>query len=358
MDEPAEFIAQARREFRNRPSSEACWETECVRLSDCFLRAAEWFEAQAKHCPIQSHTDVWFVREVLTVPADELRDAAGQWFARGRQQSDVVPADLATEIDAVYERLAARFVVQFDVFERKQYCNLSHEPNKAMNLNSYLAVMGKRVKPVLRADGVHLEDTAALIGSRLIPDSPYVITLDADSLLKPDYAGTLVRIMEQPDQTRMAVAQTPYSAFPNAPGALERTAGATTDVQYFVHQGFTRFAATFWVGANALLRKSALEDICQVERIGHITVRRYIQDRTVIEDTESTVDLMAKGWTLYNHPERLAYSATPPDFGSLVIQRARWANGGLIILPKLLEFLWRAPSGRPLRHRRCCRRTI
>lgn len=344
MAEPAEFIALARREFRKRPSSETCREAECVRLSDCFLRAAEWLEAQARQCPIQSHTDVWFVREVLTVPADELRRAAGQWFARRRRQSGVVPADLATEIDAAYERLAARFAVQFDVFERKQYCNLSREPNKAMNLNSYLGVMGKRVKPVLREDGVHLEETQAMIGSRVIPDSPYVITLDADSLLKPDYAGTLVRIMEQPDQARMAVAQTPYSAFPNATGALERTAGATTDIQYFVHQGFTRFAATFWVGANALLRKSALEDICQVERIGPITVRRYIQDRTVIEDTESTVDLMAKGWTLYNHPERLAYSATPPDFGSLVIQRARWANGGLIILPKLLEFLGRAPK--------------
>lgn len=36
-----------------------------------------------------------------------------------------------------------------------------------------------------------------------------------------------------------------------------------------------------------------------------------------------------------NYPERLSYSATPPDFGSLVIQRRRWANGGLLILPKL-----------------------
>ena len=41
------------------------------------------------------------------------------------------------------------------------------------------------------------------------------------------------------------------------------------------------------------------------------------------------------GWRLYNYPERLSYSATPPDFGSLCIQRRRWANGGLLILPKL-----------------------
>jgi hypothetical protein len=65
-----------------------------------------------------------------------------------------------------------------------------------------------------------------------------------------------------------------------------------------------------------------------------------VQDRTVIEDTESSIDLIAKGWSLYNYPSRLAYSATPADFGSLLIQRRRWANGGLIILPKLLRHMF------------------
>ena len=45
------------------------------------------------------------------------------------------------------------------------------------------------------------------------------------------------------------------------------------------------------------------------------------------------------GWRLDNYPERLSYSATPPDFGSLVVQRRRWANGGLIILPKLITLM-------------------
>ena len=62
------------------------------------------------------------------------------------------------------------------------------------------------------------------------------------------------------------------------------------------------------------------------------------------EDTESTVDLIDKNWTLHNYPERLSYSATPADFGALVIQRARWANGGLVIVPKLLRYIMREPS--------------
>jgi len=42
-----------------------------------------------------------------------------------------------------------------------------------------------------------------------------------------------------------------------------------------------------------------------------------------------------EGWGLFNVPERLSYSATPPDFGSLCIQRQRWATGGMLIVPKL-----------------------
>lgn len=345
LSEPATSLTHAHAAFLDRRMKGTVTPAdECVRLSDCFRLAALWFETQAKHSSTDTHTDVWFVEEILNQSAESCREQGARWFAARKESAFVSGEQLVAEIDAAYAELAARFQVEFDVFERKQYCNLSHEPNKAMNLNSYLGLMGTRVRPVMRQAGLALEESSLPSDSRLIADTPYVITLDADSLLKPHYASTLVRLMEQPEYARVAVAQTPYSAFPNAPGRLERTAGATTDIQYLMHQGFTYFGATFWVGANALLRKSALDDIRSESVEGGRIVRRYIQDRTVIEDTESTVDLLAKGWALHNHPERLAYSATPPDFGSLVIQRARWANGGLIILPKLLSFLRRTPK--------------
>ena len=71
--------------------------------------------------------------------------------------------------------------------------------------------------------------------------------------------------MEQPGNERIAVAQTPYSAVPKAAGLLERVAGATTDVQYIIHQGFTQYRATYWVGANAMLRTAALAEIAVTE---------------------------------------------------------------------------------------------
>ncbi|MGH3261835.1 MAG: glycosyltransferase family 2 protein, partial [Trebonia sp.] len=110
---------------------------------------------------------------------------------------------------------------------------------------------------------------------------------------------------------------------------------ATTDLQHIVHQGLTYYDATFWVGANAVIRKRALDQIAETSYIGDWAIKQYIKDRTVIEDTESTIDMGINGWRLFNYPERLSYSATPPDFGSLCIQRRRWANGGLLILSKL-----------------------
>ena len=102
------------------------------------------------------------------------------------------------------------------------------------------------------------------------------------------------------------------------------------------------------MGADALVRKRALEDIATTVRDERTGARRGAihPDRTLIEDTESSVDLVHRGWGLFNYPARLSYTATPPDFGSLVVQRSRWANGGLLILPKLLRIILRR-SERP-----------
>lgn len=158
------------------------------------------------------------------------------------------------------------------------------------------------------------------------------LTLDADSILLREYCLRLVYFLQQSDNARVAVTQTPYSSFRGAGTRIERLVGASTDIQHILHQGMSYYGATFWVGANAVIRKRALDDIAETEWVGGFEVRRFIQDRTVIEDTESSIDLTLHGWSLVNYPERLSYSATPPDFGFLIVQRRRWANGGLLIL--------------------------
>lgn len=295
----------------------------------------DWLQEQAAASDLRDHTERHFVAVTYEAHARLIKEAkqalADRFCTEGVSRAEVL---------AGIDRLRDVFATEVSVFERKRYANLSHEPSKAANLNAYISLLGRRVVERVRGRERHLVDGREGESHAVdIPDATYVLTLDADSMLEPVYALRLAAEFAGEANQRLAVVQTPYTAIPGAPGTLERIAGATTDMQYIVHQGFTWASATFWVGANALLRKSALDDIRVEERQGDLVVPKYIQDRTVIEDTESTVDLAAKGWELRNYPERLAFSATPPDFGSLLIQRARWANGGLLIVPNLVRYL-------------------
>ncbi|MDH6180247.1 cellulose synthase (UDP-forming) [Microbacteriaceae bacterium SG_E_30_P1] len=302
-------------------------------LVEHYSWAAQWLRAKAASHEGNDHVDEFFTAQVLGALAEELELTASALDAADRSGERLPDVRLLE----LYRRLAWTFSAELDTFERKRYASLSHEANKAMNLNSYIGLMGAdyRVEETPLGSILVPDET----GDVHIPDADYLLTLDADSLLLRDYCLRLVYLLEQPENARVAVTQTPYSAFRGAPTRIERLAGATTDLQHILHQGFTYFGATFWVGANAVIRKRALADIVEVEYHNGFPVSRFVQDRTVIEDTESSVDLAAHGWTLVNYPERLSYSATPPDFGSLIVQRRRWANGGLLILPKLWSYV-------------------
>jgi cellulose synthase/poly-beta-1,6-N-acetylglucosamine synthase-like glycosyltransferase len=305
-----------------------------------FVWGGRWLRAQAASYPRVNHSDDFLADEVFRGLAGDF-EVTARALLTALDEHAPVPAERVSQ-------LARRLVWTFDAtltsFERKTYAHLPHDANKAMNLNAYIGLMGRRVRKVDTRLGIVLRDTNDSVNDAdvmEIPDSDYLLTLDADSVLLREYCLRLVHQMEMPGNERIAVIQTPYSAFRGATTRLERIAGATTDIQHILHQGLTHFGATFWVGANAVIRKVALDDIVEVSYVAGQEVRRYVQDRTVIEDTESSIDLIASGWTLFNYPERLSYSATPPDFGSLSVQRARWANGGLLIAPKFLRFVHR-----------------
>ena len=300
-------------------------------LASHYDAAVSWLESLAAYNERVDHTDDFFANEVIGALADSLRAIANAL----RQSADEGAILGRSQIRRFYLRLVWTFRAEVTCFERKRYASMSHEANKAMNLNSYIGLMGGSYQEVQTPGGPALVPCGPNDCDLTVPDPDYVVTLDADSVLLPEYCLRLVHLLEQNEHRDMAIAQTPYSAFPGAATRLERIAGATTDLQHIVHQGLTYYDATFWVGANAVIRKRALDEIAETSYIGDWEIRHYIRDRTVIEDTESTIDMGIHGWKLFNCPERLSYSATPPDFGSLCIQRRRWANGGLLILSKL-----------------------
>lgn len=337
LEEPQRKFGLALASFE-RSRAESSYDSGSMvrKLADDYVWAAKWLETQASNEEIDDHVDVFFSDQVLRELAKDLR-LVGKALEVSLQQNAKISHNRVHEL---YRRLTWIFSAEVEIFERKKYVSLSHEANKAMNLNSYIGLMGGTYRQEETPEGPALvRVTRKAKGTITIPDPEFVLTLDADSILLKDYCLRLVYFLQQPDNAMVAVTQTPYSSFRGALSRIERLAGATTDIQHILHQGMSHYGATFWVGANAVIRKRALEDIAETEWVGGFPIRRYIQDRTVIEDTESSIDLAVHGWTLVNYPERLSYSATPPDFGSLIVQRRRWANGGLLILPKLLAVI-------------------
>jgi cellulose synthase/poly-beta-1,6-N-acetylglucosamine synthase-like glycosyltransferase len=329
--------ALARYEESDRaPSAEAI-----LTLAEHYEDASAWVAALADGYEPADHNERFFAAHVLGRLATDLAVTASALRAAAADD----PAKLsASRVEQLYRRLAWTFRARITSFERKRYASLSPEPNKATNLNSYIGLMGGSYRDVRTPAGRVLVPAPKDEADLVVPDPDYVLTLDADSVIMPEYCLRLVYLLEQEQHAQVGVAQTPYSAFPGAATRIERIAGATTDLQHIIHQGMNHYGASFWVGANAVLRKRALDDVAEIAYTGDWQVRRYIRDRTVIEDTESSVDLAAHGWTIHNYPERLSYSSTPADFGSLCIQRHRWANGGLLILPKLWDTVQRRRS--------------
>ena len=318
--------------------------TDVLGVAAEYEHAAGWLRSYAASYEIVDHADTFLVEQVLGALAADL----GANAAALRAAADEGAVLTCNHLHYLHLRLTWIFAARVTSFQRKSYVSLSHEPNKAMNLNSYIGLMGGSYRATDVPGGGRALLRADADAELDVLDPDYVLTLDADSLLLPEYCLRIVGLLEQREHARVAVAQAPYTAFPGAATRLERIAGATTDLQHIVHQGMTHYDATFWVGANAILRKRAIDDLCAISHEGDWAISRYISDRTVIEDTESSIDLGVHGWRLLNYPERLSYSATPPDFGSLCIQRQRWANGGLLILPAL----WRQIRARRARGER------
>jgi cellulose synthase/poly-beta-1,6-N-acetylglucosamine synthase-like glycosyltransferase len=316
-------------DWEEDPSAE-----EIVALAGEYEYAANWIRSLGERYKPSDHNERFFANHLLGQLAADLALTGGA--LRAAAEDD--PAKLTVaRLAQLHRRLAWTFRAEISSFQRKRYVSLSSEANKAMNINSYIGLMGGRYREVQTPAGRILAPAGDGEADLVVADCDYVLTIDADSVILPEYCLRLVYLLEREENSHIAVAQSPYSAFPGAATRVERIAGATTDLQHIIHQGMTYHDASFWVGANAILRKRALDDIAETEYMGTFTIHRYISDRTVIEDTESTIDLAAHGWALHNYPERLAYSATPPDFGSLCIQRHRWANGGLLIVPKLVR---------------------
>jgi cellulose synthase (UDP-forming) len=309
-------------------------------VANLYVKAADFLETVARRVDDgefagpDTHIRQFFVENVLLAPAQSHRDSARDVLEN--------PGDLKNLREHI-RRLSTMFRFEIDVFERKRFLNLPHAPNKASNLNAYLGLMGKKFNIRSNDGNIWLDPTESEAANFSVRAAEFVIVLDADSFMRADYARKTLAVLLAPGNERIAIAQTPYKAIPGSPSILERAAGVSTDVHFCVAQGMSILHSGFWVGATALVRVAALVDIAERETERGFEFPAFIPDRTVIEDMDATIRLAARGWRVRHLPEHLNWSATPADFGALVVQRRRWANGGLLILPLLLRYLTRRP---------------
>jgi cellulose synthase (UDP-forming) len=335
--------------FRSTEPSEVMLDQAGEQAAALYDKAARFLDdiatdvREGKFGGEDDHTRQFFVERILLEPSEA-----------HRQRADRLRTATLThqEISNEFDRLAYMFRFNLSYFERKQFVNLSNVATKAANLNSYISLMGRNFRIAQTEAGSELIEDAQLSaregsGSIAPVDAEYIVILDADSFLLPDYLTCMISALQSPGNERVAVMQTPYTSIPNTPNLIERAAGATTDIYYYVTEGMSFARAGSWIGAAAAIRKAALLEIVTYENERGYSVPIYIQDTTVIEDTGATIDLARRNWSVQNYPARLSYSATPPDFGALVVQRRRWSNGGLIILPSVIRYLSRLrPSPR------------
>jgi hypothetical protein len=109
-----------------------------VSLASTYEAAVNWLRNLADRQEIADHTDEFFVNEILLRLAEsyqEVQTALLDSLAEGV----VLHPQMFRRL---YRRLVWTFGVRVTSFERKKYVSLSHEPNKAMNLNSYIGLMG------------------------------------------------------------------------------------------------------------------------------------------------------------------------------------------------------------------------
>ena len=174
LKEPSERLNAASDAF-NRRSGEGKAGGELPALIEEYEYAAGWLEGMAEAERVEDHVDEFFVDLVLMGLARELRLVLTALYAAKAQGAEPEPARMRE----LYARLTWIFNARVSTFERKKYASLSHEANKAMNLNSYIGLMGHRWQKVETADGTVLrpaDEPAAddlVIGQHLLlPSTP------------------------------------------------------------------------------------------------------------------------------------------------------------------------------------------
>jgi cellulose synthase/poly-beta-1,6-N-acetylglucosamine synthase-like glycosyltransferase len=154
-------------------------------------------------------------------------------------------------------------------------------------------------------------------------DAEFVIVLDADHIVLPQFLERTLGYFDDPD---VAFVQTPQSFYNTESFLFRRFRGRAAgwwELKMFFHctqLAKNRWNASFFCGSSAVLRRAAIDDIG-----GFAT-------STVTEDIHTSLRMHARGWRSLYVGEQLAYGLEAHNLKQYYSQRRRWAVGSITLL--------------------------
>jgi cellulose synthase (UDP-forming) len=150
----------------------------------------------------------------------------------------------------------------------------------------------------------------------------FVAVFDCDHVPRPDFFAATMGYFHAP---KVAYVQSPQYY---ANRSVGRTAGAAAAQQDFfygaVARGRDRHGAMPCCGTNVVFRRAAIDDV------------GGFPERSLTEDFALSVRLHERTWQSAYVPEVLARGLGPEDMSSYVTQQARWAQGCVSEIPRIL----------------------
>ncbi|MEM7286782.1 MAG: glycosyltransferase family 2 protein [Actinomycetota bacterium] len=166
--------------------------------------------------------------------------------------------------------------------------------------------------------------------------APFVLTMDADTELHPQFLELSLRILET-DPAIGGLSATCLGRIPDRTRRWGRIVAWFQQAEY-ARYSYTRVRTNIHTmsGAAALYRTTALDDL--LEDRGAVFDER---PTNLVEDYETTLALRDRGWACTTNSQTIAYTQLETTLRDLVRQRQRWVRGTVDELRR---------RGRPDRH--------
>jgi peptidoglycan-N-acetylglucosamine deacetylase len=160
---------------------------------------------------------------------------------------------------------------------------------------------------------------AALNHGLTLVRAPFVVTVDADTVLAPDTVGHLVRHFTLDLETRLGAVAGVVRVGNRSRNLLTRWQA----VEYITQIGVERSAQ------DALGAILIVPGACAAWRLEAVIQAGGYSSSTLAEDCDLSLMMHRGGWRIVQDDEAVAYTEVPEDVDSLLAQRVRWTYGTL-----------------------------